>query len=189
MRHNWTRRWITGLLSLILAGTLAGCGAELNGGGGVSPSPSAGPDNSLSTPTPMPGSETGKSPAPQETQTGVGSELSIMVTIGEEVFGATLLDSEAARALGARLPLTLEMSDLNGNEKYFYLDESLPAASESPGQIYAGDLMLYGSDCLVLFYETFSSGYSYTRLGGIDNPAGLAAALGSGGVTVTFAPA
>ena len=38
----------------------------------------------------------------------------------------------------------------------------------------------------MLFYETFSSSYSYTRIGSIDNPTGLAAALGTGNVSVRF---
>ena len=52
--------------------------------------------------------------------------------------------------------------------------------------IQVGDLMLYGSDCVVLFYETFQTSYSYTRLGSLDNPSELAASLGSGNVSVTF---
>jgi hypothetical protein len=74
-----------------------------------------------------------------------------------------------------------------GNEKYCYLSESLPTKSEKPSDIQKGDLMLYGSDCLVLFYESFLTSYSYTLLGKLDDPAGLEKALGSGEVCVTFA--
>ena len=77
------------------------------------------------------------------------------------------------------------MNELNGNEKYHYLSTSLPTAAYQPGTIHAGDLMLYGNNCVVLFYETFNSSYSYTRLGAIDDPSGLAAALGSGNVNLT----
>lgn len=113
-------------------------------------------------------------------------DRNITLTIHGTSFAVTLEDNEAARAFAARLPLTLDMSELNGNEKFFYLDGSLPTASYRPGTIQTGDLMLYGSSCVVLFYQTFASGYSYTRLGRVTNPEGLAAALGSGDVRVSF---
>lgn len=110
----------------------------------------------------------------------------IKIEVNGTTFTATLDDNAAARAFAAMLPLTLDMRDLNGNEKYFYLNVALPTKSYNPATIHAGDLMLYGSSCVVLFYKTFSSGYSYTRLGRIDNPSGLAAAVGSGNATVSF---
>ena len=113
-------------------------------------------------------------------------ERNITITVNGTSFAATLEDNEAGRAFAAMLPLTLDMSEMNDNEKYHYLDKSLPTESYRPGTIQAGDLMLYGSSCVVLFYETFSSGYSYTRLGRINNPEGLAAAVGGGNVSVTF---
>lgn len=110
----------------------------------------------------------------------------LKITVGSASFDATLEDNAAAAAFKALLPLTIGMSEMNGNEKYYYLPGSLPAAASRPGTIRTGDLMLYGSSCVVLFYQTFSTVYSYSRLGRVDNPSGLAAALGSGSVTVAF---
>ena len=110
----------------------------------------------------------------------------ITITVGGTSFSATLLDVPAARELMESLPLSLDMQELNGNEKYHYFDSSFTTESERVGSIQAGDLMLYGSDCLVLFYDSFSTPYSYTRLGAVDDPTGLAEALGYGDVQVTF---
>ena len=114
------------------------------------------------------------------------AQTPINIIIGSKAFTATLADSETGEAFAALLPLTVTMNELNGNEKYHYLNSSLPTAAYQPGTIHAGDLMLYGNNCVVLFYETFSTSYSYTRLGAIDNPSGLASALGSGNVSVRF---
>lgn len=110
----------------------------------------------------------------------------IVLTIGGSRFTAVLEDNAAAEAFAAMLPMDLLMEELNGNEKYHYLDESLPVSSERSGTIREGDLMLWGSSCIVLFYGTFQSSYSYTRLGRIENPEGLAEAVGSGSVQVSF---
>ncbi|MDR3766586.1 MAG: cyclophilin-like fold protein [Butyricicoccus sp.] len=94
------------------------------------------------------------------------------------------MDTPATEVLLDLLPLTLDMQELNGNEKYATLPQALPTDATQPGQIHTGDLMLYGSDCLVLFYEDFPTSYSYTPLGKIDDPQGLAQALGTGNVEV-----
>ena len=114
------------------------------------------------------------------------AQTPINIIIGSKTFTATLADSETGEAFAALLPLTVTMNELNGNEKYHYLSSSLPTDSYQPGTIHAGDLMLYGNNCVVLFYETFNSSYSYTRIGAIDNPSGLAEALGVGNVSVRF---
>ena len=112
--------------------------------------------------------------------------MKLKITIGTNTFIATFYDNATATTFKAKLPMTINMSELNGNEKFFDLPNNLSAKASTPGTIQIGDLMLYGSNTLVLFYKTFSTSYSYTRIGRIDNPAGLAAVLGSGGVTVTF---
>jgi hypothetical protein len=113
-------------------------------------------------------------------------ESRMWMTVGERRFAITLADNEAARAFAAMLPLTLGMPDLNGNEKHVTLPKALPANPSRPGTIRNGDLMLYGSDTLVLFYLTFNSSYSYTRVGRVDDPAALAQTLGPRAVRVVF---
>jgi hypothetical protein len=108
------------------------------------------------------------------------------ITVGSKVFTATLSDNATATAFKAMLPLTVNMAELNANEKYVDLASVLPRKASSPGTIHTGDLMLYGANTLVLFYKTFSTSYSYTRIGKVDDATGLADALGSRNVTVTF---
>ena len=113
-------------------------------------------------------------------------DKNLKITIGTSVFIATLVDNQTTSAFKALLPITIQMSELNGNEKFYYFKKSLPTNASTARQIQSGDLMLYGDNCLVLFYENFNTSYSYTRLGKIENVSGLTAALGSGNVTVKF---
>ena len=188
----------------VLLAPLTGCG--------VSGSPPSGgervsaPENSASAPAsgaleestvrPSAGGDEAASQAPEFSGTESGEEnaatdetentISATVTVGNAAYTAALEQNETVRALIERFPLTLEMSELNGNEKYVYLNNGLPTDPRQPGQIRAGDLMLCGDCCLVLFYESFSSGYSYTVLGSLDDPAGLTEAVGTGSTLVTF---
>ena len=108
------------------------------------------------------------------------------IIIGSDIFSATLHDNATASALKAILPLTISMSELNGNEKFHYLTATLPVNASAGGNIEVGDLMLYGNNCLVLFYKSFHTSYSYTRIGRIGNTSGLTKAVGKGDVTVRF---
>ena len=119
-----------------------------------------------------------------DTNPPTGSTMKI--TIGTSVFTATLYDNPTAAAFKAMLPITINMSELNGNEKFYYFSTTLPTDASSGESIQNGDLMLYGNNCLVLFYESFNTSYSYTSLGKINNVSGLTEALGTGDVTVKF---
>ena len=110
----------------------------------------------------------------------------IVMTAGTSRFTVALDDSAAAAAFAKMLPVTFEMSDLNRNEKKVRLPRGLPTRVVRPGMIRAGDVMLWGDDTLVVFYETFESPYSYTRIGRIENPSGLARMLGPGDVRISF---
>lgn len=110
----------------------------------------------------------------------------IQLKIGEKKFTATLLDSPTSKAFKALLPLTLHMDELNNNEKFAQLPQSIPTNASVPTSIQSGDLMLYGSRTLVLFYKSFSTSYSYTKIGKIDDVTGLLAALGGDDIKVVF---
>ena len=122
-----------------------------------------------------------------ETPTPSWAQLvGITVTIGDLTFSATLEQNSTAEAFRNLLPLTLEMSELNGNEKYHYLSTSLPTNRTTPRTIHAGDLMLYGDNCVVLFYETFTTSYRYSPLGHLTDTEDLKDALGCGASHVVF---
>ena len=118
--------------------------------------------------------------APSQEQTHV------WMTIGTARFAVTLEDNPTASAFAQLLPATFDMTELNGNEKYVRLPRSLPNKPVPPGTIRTGDILLYGNNTVVVFYETFQSSYSYTRIGRVVEGAGLAKALGPGNPRVAF---
>jgi len=93
----------------------------------------------------------------------------VKVIINDKEYIINLEDNETARSFTNLLPLKLNMNELNGNEKYTNLDTKLPTNSYNPKRINKGDVMLYGNNCLVIFYKSFDTSYSYTKIGHIDN--------------------
>ena len=110
----------------------------------------------------------------------------VNVKVGNKSFECEFYDNQTANAFLGTIPVKYKMSELNGNEKYKYLDRDFPTDEKKVRRINAGDIMLYGSDCLVLFYKSFNTSYEYTPVGRITNPEGLKKAAGRGKVTLQF---
>ncbi len=94
---------------------------------------------------------------------------SVKVIINGNEYKINLEDNETVKSFVNILPQEFIMNELNGNEKYIYLDNTLPTNSYNPKHINKGDVMLYGNNCLVIFYKSFDTPYSYTKIGHIDN--------------------
>lgn len=93
----------------------------------------------------------------------------VKAIIGENEYIIELEDNETAKSFVNLLPREYKMNELNGNEYYVNLDTTLPTDSYNPKRINSGDVMLYGNDCLVIFYKSFDTPYSYTKIGRINN--------------------
>ena len=108
------------------------------------------------------------------------SEVKVM--INDKVYTLTLEENNTVEEFISLLPKEFTMNELNGNEKYVYMDVSLSTNSYLPKHIEKGDVMLYGDNCLVLFYKSFESSYRYTKIGHIDDLEDL----GNGSITARF---
>ena len=93
----------------------------------------------------------------------------IKVTINDRIYNINLENNNTVEEFINLLPQEYNMNDLNNNEKYVYIDKSLSTNSYNPKHIEKGDVMLFGNNCLVIFYESFDTSYSYTKIGHIDN--------------------
>ena len=102
-----------------------------------------------------------------ESENNVISEIKVI--IDGKKYNAVIEKNETAQGFANMLPAEYNMSELNGNEKYFYLDNTLPTNPYKPQHIESGDIMLYGNNCLVVFYKSFDTSYSYTKIGHIDD--------------------
>lgn len=106
----------------------------------------------------------------------------IKVIIDGKKYSAKIENNETGQSFANMIPQEYIMSELNGNEKYIYLDTNLPTNSYNPKHIESGDIMLYGNNCLVIFYKSFDTSYSYTKIGHIENLLDL----GNKNVTIKF---
>ena len=108
------------------------------------------------------------------------------IKIKDKEYQIELESSETANQIKSKLPFTISMNNLNGNEVYYNFDESFKTNQQSVGTINKGDIYLYQDNCLVLFYKTFTTTYTYTKIGKVINPEGLDTLIGSGNVEVMW---
>ena len=108
------------------------------------------------------------------------------IKIGSQVFMAVLYDNPTAEKFKALLPLSLNMKELNNNEKYADIPGNLNTNPINPGKIESGDIMIYDTNTLVLFYKSFRTEYSYTKVGRIIDTSNLIESLGHGSVSISF---
>jgi len=113
-------------------------------------------------------------------------QVNMWMTINGNRFEVMAEDNTTAHAFAAQLPLTLNMEDLHSNEKHAQLPNPLPTNASRANTTHNGDIMLYGSSTLVVFYKSFPSSYSYTRIGRVSQPDQLADVLGQGNVQIEF---
>lgn len=110
----------------------------------------------------------------------------IIITIKNKKYEAILYDNSTTKELIKKFLITITMSDLNGNEKYYNFSKSFSTSSENVASINKGDIMLFGDNCLVIFYKSFSTHYKYTKLGYIKNTEDLEDSFGKGDISITF---
>ena len=119
---------------------------------------------------------------------GEAKEKMLRMMIGETAVAVDWENNESVEALKnlcAETPLVIQMSMYGGFEQVGPVGTRLPS-SDVQTRTSAGDIVLYSSSQIVVFYG--SNSWAYTRLGHITDrdPAGMAALLGSGDVKITI---
>ena len=112
--------------------------------------------------------------------------VEMKIKIGSKEFIAILYDNPTAEKFKKLLPMRIEMKELNNNEKYADIPGNLNTNPINLGKIESGDIMIYDTNTLVLFYKSFRTNYSYTKVGHITDTSNLIESLGHGNVSISF---
>ena len=116
------------------------------------------------------------------------SENKINITVDGQTMSATLADNVATKALVEKLsdgPITITMNNYGGFEKVGALPWSLPSA-DTQITTRPGDIMLYNSNNIVIFYGQNS--WAYTPLGVLEtsDSSEISSFVGNGNKQVTI---
>ena len=112
----------------------------------------------------------------------VGDLGTINVSIQGNTYEAKIESNNTAKDFLKLLPMTLNMTDQNGNEKYSYVYSGLSTNVTKTKNILAGDIVLSGSSTIKIFYKSTKSSGKVIKIGHIDNLPDL----GSDNISVSF---
>ena len=104
-----------------------------------------------------------------KSENNMNKDANIEVIINNKTYIVSLENNDTVDEFKKNLPQEFEMKELNGNEKYINLDNTFPTKTYYPVHIEAGDIMLFGDNCLVVFYKSFDTTFGYTKIGHIQN--------------------
>ena len=169
------KKLLTFVVSLLLICSLTGC------------------DNKKANSTESSNSTTDEpsitTPADDTTTTNEDDELmnkTLVLKIDNTIVDVFWADNESVTALKklAKDGLTINLEMYGGNEQFGSLGATLPS-NDTNQTANSGDIMLYQSDKIVLFYG--SNNWSYTKLGHINlSKSELTDLLGDEDVTITI---
>ena len=123
-----------------------------------------------------------KEEAETKTAESVGNLGTIKVDINGTSYDATLFSNNTAKEFLGILPISVDMSDADGNRKSGYMFSGLAIVTPSTRDMSAGDIALFGKSTIVIFYKDTKSSGKFIKLGHIDNLPDL----GNGEVSVSF---
>ena len=155
----------------------------------VIPSACSAPDEDAAADTGVTGSvQSSETEAPEETDENSEEEtIEMKMTINDTAVQVAWENNASARALADLAKsgsVTIQMNAYGGFEQVGPIGTALPS-SDTNIKTKAGDIMLYTSDHMVIFYG--SNSWAYTRLGKITDKSQseLEELLSGRGVTVT----
>ncbi len=162
------------MMCMLLAATAAACS---------SPAGDAGTDTGSTESTEPAAEDTAEDAADDEEEI-----IEMKMTIGDTPVKVSWEDNESVRALAKMAeggPVTIETEPYGGFEQVGSIGATLPS-NDTDITTSAGDIMLYTSSQMVIFYG--SNSWAYTRLGRITDKSAseLKELLDGYGVTVTI---
>jgi hypothetical protein len=127
-------------------------------------------------------------PATEETGTEEVKAKMLRMMIGNTAVAVDWENNESVEALKAQCenePLVIQMSMYGGFEQVGPIGSKLPS-NDAQTTTSAGDIVLYSSNQIVVFYG--SNSWAYTKLGHItdQDASGMAGLLSNGNVTITI---